>query len=184
MKREDLRAMGIAEENIEKIMSDFGKEQAKANKNAGLQTELDTAKANAEELQKQLDAINEQNMSDIDKANKATEEANKRIQALEAEIAKNRQLQSLAEIGITGEQATSLFDEKGNLDYANLGKIISAREEAAKNATIQDIASKQGNPGGGSTGGNEPQKTQAEILASKMFAGNSDSNTNIISNYV
>lgn len=181
MKREDLRAMGIAEENIEKIMADFGKEQAKANKNAGLQTELDTAKANAEELQKQLDAINESKMSDLEKANKATEDANNRIALLEAEIAKNRQLQSLAEIGITGEKATSLFDDKGNLNYASLGKIISEREEAAKNATIQDIASKQGNPGGG---GNEPQKTNAEILADKMFSGNSNNNNDILSNYI
>ena len=184
MKREELREMGISEENIEKIMSDFGKEQQKSSRASNLQNELNTAKANAEELQKKLDEINEQNMSDIEKANKSVEEANKRIQTLESELAKNRQKQSLAEIGITGEQADGLFDENGTLNYKLLGEIISNREDAAKNAAIQDIAKNQGNPGGGSKN-KEADISNAEKLVNEMFSANNNSNnSDILKNYI
>ena len=176
MKREELREMGISEENIEKIMSDFGKEQQKSSRASNLQNELNTAKANAEELQKKLDEINEQNMSDIEKANK-------RIQTLESELAKNRQKQSLAEIGITGEQADGLFDENGTLNYKLLGEIISNREDAAKNAAIQDIAKNQGNPGGGSKN-KEADISNAEKLVNEMFSANNNNNADILKNYI
>lgn len=183
MKREDLREMGISEENIEKIMSDFGKEQQKSSRATNLQNELNTAKANADELQKKLDAINEQNMSDIEKANKSVDEANKRIQTLEAELARNRQKQSLAEIGIIGEQADGLFDESGTLNYKLLGEIISGREEAAKNVAIQEIASRQGNPGGGSTN-KDKEISNAEKLVNEMYSANNSSNNDILKNYI
>ena len=90
----------------------------------------------------------------------------------------------MAEIGITGEQADGLFDENGTLNYKLLGEIISNREDAAKNAAIQDIAKNQGNPGGGSKN-KEADISNAEKLVNEMFSANKNSNNaDILKNYI
>lgn len=182
MTREELKAKGYSDEQIEYLMAELGKERNKLNKD--MQDKLNAEKASKAELEKQLNAINESNMTEIEKANKATEDANKRIAELERINAKNEQLKNLSQIGIIGDQAENLFDENGNLNYANLGQIISAREEAAKKAQVDEIASQQGNPGGGSTTNKE--LTSAETFAqsySKNFSGTDKKSADIISQY-
>lgn len=125
----------------------------KANdQNAALQSKID-------ELQGQLDEINARDMSDVDKAHKETEDARKeaqqaldKIAELEKEIARKDTLQSLADKGIVGEDASNLIKEDGTVDFETLGKIISDREAAAATAKEQEIARNASNPMGGSAG--------------------------------
>ena len=66
MKREELIAMGISEENVEKIIADYGsavqREQAKA-------AELKAKADSADELQKKLDEMEAGNLTELEKAN-------------------------------------------------------------------------------------------------------------------
>lgn len=76
MKREELIAMGISEENVEKIIADYGsavqREQAKA-------AELKAKADSADKLQKKLDGMEAGNLTELEKANKALETVNQQI---------------------------------------------------------------------------------------------------------
>lgn len=70
MKREDLIAMGLSEENADKIMADYGSSVQKA------KAKVDEYKAKAdkaEELQKQLDDIEQGKLTEVEQANKNLE---------------------------------------------------------------------------------------------------------------
>ena len=137
----------------------------------------------AKELQDELDRINEQNLSDVDKANKELEKANQRIADLEKAQAISNQKNAVVEkFKVTAEQADKIVKEDGSLDYDVLGQIISDKESAAATAKEQELASKAGNPGGGSAGGGE-EKSKAESIATKLFGGQKQEN-NILSHYV
>ena len=122
-----------------------------SDQNAALQSKID-------ELQGQLDEITARDMSDVEKANKETEDARKEAQKaldkvaeLEKEISRKNTLQSLAEKGIVGEDASNLIRDDGTVDLDTLGKIISDREAAAATAKEQEIAKSASNPVGGGT---------------------------------
>lgn len=90
MKREELKEMGLTDEQIEKIMAETGKDIQKAKSVA------DKYKEDAEKLaeaQKQLDEINTANMTEVEKANKQIEESNKRVADLENQL-KNQKTRS------------------------------------------------------------------------------------------
>lgn len=185
MKREELEAMGLSKEQIDKIMADYGKgiQEAKstaekfkldAEKVAGLQKELGQYKdisSKAEALQKQLDEMKAKSAETVKEKQTEVDESAKRIAELEtqlnelksgfekteAELKRERHLKSLAELNITGEDADNLIKD-GELNYEALGKIISERESAAATKKEKDIAANATNPGGGSAG--EPPKDE------------------------
>lgn len=182
MKREELIAMGISEENADKIMADYGSSIQKANAKA----DVYKAKADkADELQSQLDEINSQNLSEVEKANKALETANNRIAELEKAQAISTQKSAVIEkFKVTAEQANQIVKDDGSLDMDVLGQIISDKETAAATAKEQEIAKKAGSPGGGSAGGKGgEEKSNAEKLATKLFSKQKDE-TDILSHYV
>lgn len=181
MKREELIAMGISEENADKIMADYGISIQKANSKA----EQYKAKADkVDELQSELDKINEQNLSEVEKANKLVEQANNRIAELEkAQAISIQKATVIDKFKVTAEQANQIVKADGSLDYDVLGQIISDKETAAATAKEQEIANKATNPNGGSAGGNNEDKTKAENIASKLFGGQKQEN-NILSHYV
>ena len=102
MKREDLIAMGISEENVAKIMADYGSA---------------VQKANAKSEQYKADAERDKALSSV---------AN-----LEKQIEQMITKAELAKLGITGEVADTLVSGNGKLDFATLGQIISDREKNA-----------------------------------------------------
>ena len=130
MKREELIAMGISEENADKIMADYGSSVQRANAKAEQYKE----KADkADELQTQLDDLNSQNLSDIEKANAERDKALNSVTDLQNQI-KTMQLKTgLAEQGIVGEQADKLIESLngGSFDTALLGQIISEKNKTA-----------------------------------------------------
>ena len=115
-------------------------------------------------LQAQLDELNNKGLTEVEKANKATEQANARIVELEKSLKTMTVQNKLSSLGITGEDATNLISENGEINFDTLGQILTNREKAAATAKEAELAGKAGNPGG-SNGGGEPEKTVAETYA-------------------
>lgn len=182
--RQKLISFGVAEptdEQISDLLNSINAETKKEKDRAdGYKAKADKA----DELQTQLDELNNQNLSDIEKANKALETANNRIAELEKAQTIATQRNSVAEkFKVTSEQAKQIVKDDGSLDYDVLGQIISDKEKAAATAKEQEIAKNATNPGGGSAGGSNEPKTTAEKIAQKMFGGQKQEN-NILSHYV
>ena len=182
--RQKLISFGVAEptdEQISDLLNSINAETKKEKDRAdGYKAKADKA----DELQTQLDKLNNQNLSDIEKANKALETANNRIAELEKAQTIATQRNSVAEkFKGTSEQAKQIVKDDGSLDDDVLGQIISDKEKAAATAKEQEIAKNATNPGGGSAGGSNEPKTTAEKIAQKMFGGQKQEN-NILSHYV
>lgn len=149
----NLEAMGIEEPTDEQISTYLNQV------NGDIQREKDRAEQykkdadRVKDLTAQLEQLQNANLSDIEKANKATEDANKQLAALQSKMARMETLKSLADKGIIGEDAENLIHEDGSLDFETLGKIISDREAKAANAKEQEIAKNATNPNGGSSSG-------------------------------
>ncbi len=180
MKREELIAMGISEEDADKVMADYGSAVQRANAKAG---KYKTDAQKAAELQAELDRINEQNLSDIEKANKATETANNRVAELEKQIKAMQTKASLAELGIVGEQAEKLISVDGAVDFAVLGQIISDRETKAAAKKEEDLLDNTHNPGGGTGGSPEDNKPEDVKNAESITFGGLDKNAQSARDY-
>ena len=180
MKREDLQALGLTDEQIEKIMAENGKdiqaEKAKASNNA-------TKIADLEAKAKELEELKAKDMTEAEKATKALETANQRIAELEkAQTIANLKSTVAEKFKINAEQVAKVVKEDGSLDYDALGVIITEKETAAALAKEQEIANGSNNPGGGSGGSNN--QTEAEKLASSLFAtDNKSGEQSVLSHY-
>lgn len=138
------------------------------NVNGAIKAEKDRADAlkneaeRAKDLQSQLDAINAEKMSDVEKANAETEKANNQIAVLQKQIKAMETKTKLAEHGITGEQAEKFFNENGEVNFDVLGQIISEREKNASALKEKELL--KGTPN--FEGGIEPPKeSEAESFA-------------------
>ena len=207
MTREDVKKAfpDATEDQITLILNQFHKEldaeaekakqfKVDADKVTALQKEVEAAKAKQLEIdklkqekadiQKQLDTINDQNLTESEKAQKERERIeaeyqkqldanNAKIAELEAEMKKAETMKQLAERGITGEDADNFFNEDGSLNFDTLGKVLSERETAARNDEVQKIAKNTTNPGGSSAGGgNEDEKPADVENAESLSFGN------------
>lgn len=180
MKREELIAMGISEENADKIMSDYGSTVQKANAKAEQYKE----KANkADELQTQLDELNSQNMTEVEKATSALEVANKKIAELEKkDTIRTQRANAMEKFGITAEQASKVVTDDGATDYEVLGQIFADSKKSAIAEYEKQKLDDTPNPGG-STGGSGEEKTNAEKLVEKYYSGQKQNN-DVLSHYV
>ena len=184
MKREDLIAMGLSEENADKIMADYGSSVQRAKAKVD---EYKTKADKAEELQKQLDDIEQGKLTEVEQANKNLEKANARIAELEkAQAISTQRANAASKFNVTAEQAAQIVKDDGSFDYDVLGKIISEKETAAAQAKEQEIAKGSTNPGGGTAGGDKAgtdNKTNAEKIAESLISDAPKSN-NILSHYI
>ncbi|MCB5479456.1 hypothetical protein LIP84_14725 [Roseburia faecis] len=184
MKREDLIAMGLSEENADKIMADYGSSVQKAK---AMVDEYKTKADKAEELQKQLDDIEQGKLTEVEQANKNLEKANARIAELEkAQAIATQRANAASKFNVTAEQAAQIVKDDGSFDYDVLGKIISEKETAAAQAKEQEIAKGSTNPGGGAAGGDEAgtdNKTNAEKIAESLIS-NAPKNNDVLSHYI
>ena len=180
MKREELIAMGISEENADKIMADYGSTVQKANAKAEQYKE----KANkADELQTQLDELNSQNMTEVEKATKALESANQKIAELEKrDVIRTQRANAMEKFGLTAEQASKVVTDDGATDYEVLGQIFADSKKSAIAEYEKQKLDGTPNPGG-STGGSGEEKTTAERLVEKFYGGQKQEN-NILSHYL
>ena len=119
------------------------------------------------ELEKELEKLNKQNMSDLELANAERDKALSSVANLEKQIEQMITKSELAKIGIVGEVADNLVSGNGKLDFATLGQIISDREKNAVSEYEKKALESTPNPSG-SKGKEEPQKTQAEQIAENL----------------
>lgn len=184
MTREDVLKQ-FPDATDEQISAILNMNHAELNKEKDKISKLKDSASKVEELQAELDRLNEDKLSDIEKANKATETANNKVAELEKQIKAMQTKANLAEKGITGEQAEKLIKEDGSLDFDILGQIISDREQAAATAKEQEIANAAGNPGGDEGGTHDDELSSAEQIAKKLAESNAQSgNDDILSHYI
>lgn len=179
--KQNLIGFGISEPTDEQISNYLNQIGAETKKQREIAESYKADAEKAVELQAELDRINEQNLTDIQKANKATEVATTRVAELEKQIKSMQTKKNLAEIGITGEIAEKLINADGVIDFATLGQIISDREKAAAELKEKALLDNTPNPNGGASGKNE--KSTAERIAAKFIGGQKQEN-NILSHYI
>lgn len=186
MKREDLTAMGLTEEQIEKVIAENGKDvqaaNAKANKNSEELTRL-------RELEKEYTAMKDKDLSDSERLQKDLDSANAKIAELEkTQAIANQRSNAASKFNISAEQAAQVVKDDGSFDFDVLGKIISDKETAAAQAKEQEIANGSTNPGGGiAGGGKDDKKTEAEKAAEKIgktLAGTNKEAEAVVSQYL
>lgn len=169
-----LITLGIAEPTDEQVTNYLNQVGSETKREKDRAEAYKTDANKAAELQKQLDEINNANLTEIERANKATEEANNRVAEMEKQI-KIMQLKSdLATNGIVGESADKLIESisGGTFDASLLGQIITDREKSAvANYEKQKLASTP-NPDGGSGEDKETKPVDVENAENLVF-GNS-----------
>lgn len=184
MKREELIAMGISEENADKIMADYGSTVQKANAKAEQYKE----KANkADELQSQLDELNSQNMTEVEKATKALESANQKIAELEKrDIIRTQRANAMEKFGLTAEQASKVVTDDGATDYEVLGQIFADSKKSAIAEYEKQKLDNTPNPGGTKVG-SDNEKNEAEKIAERIgknLAGTNENAKSIVDSYL
>lgn len=181
--KQQLISLGIAEPTDEQITNLLNSVNAETQKEKQRADALKAEADKAADLQAELDRINNEKLSDVEKANKALETANNRIAELERNQAISAQRSSVMEkFNVTGEQAKQIVKDDGSFDTDVLGQIISDKEKAAAIAKEQELAKGATNPGGGSAGGGE-EKSGPENIAAKLFASKKADNS-VLSHYL
>lgn len=179
-----LKTLGIEEPTDEQITNYLN------SVNGAVKSEKDRAdklKADAslvDDLKAQLEALNNQNLTDVEKANKETEKANAQIADLQKQIKAMQTKTKLAELGITGDIADSFFGEDGSLNFDVLGQVISDREKQAYSLKEKEILAKTPNPDGAKK---QDEKTEAENIAlslGKQMANSNSETEGILSQYI
>lgn len=164
-----LVSLGIAEPTEEQITNHLN------SVNKEIKSEKDRAdkfKAEADKvatLQAQLDEINSKGLSDVEKANKATEAALSKVAELEKNIKTMQTQKQLAELGIVGESADKFFDSEGNVDFSVLGQILSDTKKNAATEKEKELAGNAGNPGGQGGASSTPEKTD-DVKVAESYA--------------
>lgn len=171
IKRDEVKQklinMGVAEPT-EEMVNDYisvisNELKASEDRAAHFRGEAERVK----ELEKELKALNESNLSDVEKANKATEEALEEVAKLRQTVKQMELTKSLAEIGIIGEDAEGLFTD-GELNTAKLGEILSSREKSAVAAYQKETLNATPSPQGG--GKDEPDVSPDVAYAKEYVA--------------
>lgn len=159
--------------------------------NAELEKEKTKAKAykadadKAKELQVKIDELEEGNLTEVEKANKALEEANKTIADMQKSNAiRDQREQAMSNFKIDAQQAKKVVKDDGTLDYEALGKIITDKETASAQAKEKEIADGGTNPGGGSGSGSGEEKTADVLNAESISFGNATASAETKNHYV
>ena len=183
--KQNLIGFGIAEptdEQITNYLNQIGAETKGYKEKLASAGDKDNRIA---ELEKELEKINKQNMSDIELANAERDKALSSVANLEKQIEQMITKADLAKLGITGEVADTLVSGSGKLDFATLGQIISDREKNAVSEYEKKTLESTPNPNG-NKGKEEPQKTEAEQIAEnlgKVASATSKDSEAIIASY-
>ena len=142
MKREDLLAKGYTEEQVTDLLNTFhsaNNEVKKENENLRKELENKTqVEAKANELQKQIDAINEANLTEQERIAKEKEEADRYLSNAKKINNTAKAKEILAGLDIDDTLIATLVseDENATINNASLlkSKLESVREIASKNA--------------------------------------------------
>ena len=186
MKREQLTALGLTDEQIETIMAENSKDIQNANKKTRkYEEEIETLREKAtlvEELQSKIEEAEQGKMTELEKLTKELEKSNNRVAELERIGAIRDQRSSACEkFKITAEEASKVVRDDGTLDYDFLGQIM---EEKQTNAVAEYEKKKLAvtqNPNG-RTGGDNANSFANELAINSAKRAKS-ANENILANY-
>lgn len=181
---EEILKNGGVEPTKEMIDAFLNKHNAEIQKEKALSDKYKNDAIKVSDLEAQLEALNNQNLSEIDLAKKETEKSNSKVAELEKKLRDMEMKNNLAGIGIVGEDADKLFGADGSLDTSILGRIISAREESAKSLKEKELLNNTPNPTGSNN--NNGTKTEVERMAEtvgKNIANHGCDTQSILSNY-
>ena len=128
--KENLIALGIAEPTDEAITSYLNTMQNAVKSAEDKATRFKAEADKVRELEKQIEEMSNEKLTDEEKSKKAMDDAMKEIDSLRQTVKQMELTKSLAEIGIVGDDASSLVGENG-LDVAKLGEILATREKNA-----------------------------------------------------
>lgn len=184
--KELLMSAGVAEPTSEAIDNFLNKHNAEVQREKEVANKYKADATKVTELQEQLDALNSQNLTEIEKAQKETEKSNARVSELEKTLAIMQRKNALAEKGIIGEDAEKLFDAEGKIDIDILGQIISTREIAAKAQAEKDLLNKTPNPKG-SNKDNPDELSDVEKMAKSVgeeIASMNKAATDVLAKYI
>lgn len=172
--------LGIEEPTDDAISSYLNSVNGEVNKEKEKSKKLEEESNKAKELQRQLDELNKQNMSDIELANKERDDALSKFADLQAEVSRMKLKNSFAEQGIIGEDADKLIEsmKDGSIDVALLGKIISAKNEEAVNNKVAELSQQTIQPNGGLIDKDKQKTVEDKVLeniSSSLKSGNVES---------
>lgn len=190
MTREDVKKLfpDATDEQITGLLnqnnSEIAREKAKIEKMKSDSERLKTIEAENNSLQAKLDELEQGNLTEIEKANKALEVANNRIAELEKanRISQQRSEASL-KFKISAEQAKQVISDDGAFDMDILGQIIADKESASALAKEQEIAKMSANPNGHGGNSNIDSESIAVQLVKKNF-GENKVQGNILTHYM
>lgn len=175
MTREELISMGLTEEQVEKVMADHAKVVQAANAKAD---KYKTDAQKAADLQQQIDKIEQQNLSELEKEKKAREEAEKQAADLQKQLTQTAVEGIFAKANLTGDEyagivgALSILDlEAAKTSAESFISGISKRDEANKMQWQKGIFDKTPNPGAGDPNkGGEPGENSVAAEYAKQYS--------------
>jgi len=131
MNREQLRALGLSEEQIDAVMADHGRVVQ------GMQTRLTTAENRSTELENQLEQAG--NSEEVQQLTQRAEQAESRVTELEGQ-ATQRTIDDLVNAALSEAGATDLEYARfklGDVELAEDGKTISDLDNRIKDLQTQ-----------------------------------------------
>ena len=187
--KQNLIKLGVAEpteDQVNAYLNQVGGETQREKNRA------ETYKKDAEkaaELQTQRDEINNQNLSEVEKANKALEEMQNQLAEQKKVNSELNLAKSLAEKGIVGDDAASII--KAALEGDNtalvdaIGKITDAKVTDAVAAREKELLKNTPNPKGAGGDGGNTQTDAEKLVAGIIGAGNGgEKKDSVISHYI
>ena len=165
--KQNLIGFGIAEPNDEQITNYLNQIGAETKSYKDKLASVGGKDDRIAELEKELEKLNKQNMTELELANAEKERALSSVANLEKQIEQMITKTELAKLGITGDVADTLVSGNGKLDFATLGQIISDREKNAVSEYEKKALENTPNPSG-SKGKEEVEKTEAEQIAENL----------------
>lgn len=193
MTREQLRALGLTDEQIEGVMREHGIDvQALNNQIATSAATIATLQGQiAQNQQSQQEPQNQQNQS-----NQINNESNEEVTTLREQLANMQSEMNKKDIavyasskGLSGDTVDTIVKQFGASDVDAAKKAIDSLSQLLSDSNKQAIAdfeknSQNNTPGvGGSTSSGSDNKTSAENIASNLF-GASKNSTSVISHYL
>lgn len=155
------------DEQITNLLNKSGEEMAREKEKAN---QYKTKADKADELQTQLDELQNGNMTELEKANKALETANQQIAKLQKDNAvRDLRESAMSDFGITAEQAKTVVKEDGSFDTTSLGKIISDMKANAIAEYEKNALNNTPNPSNGGKN-NEPDSKPADVANAEQIS--------------
>ena len=184
--KQNLISIGVAEPTDEQITNYLNQVSGETKKEKDKVAELKAKADKSDELQAKINELETGNLTEIEKANKALEEANKTIADMQKSNAiRDQREQAMSNFKIDAQQAKTVVKDDGTLDYEALGKIITDKETASAQAKEKEIADGGTNPGGGSGGSGSGEEKTADVLnAESISFGNATASAETKNHYV